>query len=210
MKKILLLVLLIGLASAAFSQEILPEKEFNFSIQTNAALMPMQLLLNGIYGLTYGNMTDVYSWFINVEFQFAINNYFTFSIMPIIGFTGTLWYEDIHGDTYFYDTFNYSLTHGLQYHFFGTRLKGWYAGIDYSIGVNHMKTDVIDNLLNVGFMGKGGYQWIWSNGFTLSFWFGLGNNWLIPLADNKYEYEKPNFLNLPINIGGNLSLGYSF
>jgi hypothetical protein len=211
MKKAGLFVLVLFCSIAIINaQEVNQEKDFKFSIQTNAAQLPLELLLNSLFAAMYGNMTDVYIWNMNIEFQYALNNYFTVSVMPMVGITGVPWYEDRYGNTYFYDTFSYNLTLGLQYHFLRTKLKGWYVGIDPRIGISHIKTDITDNLLDIGLMGKVGRQWIRPNGFTISYWFGVGSSWFIPFENNKYKWEKTHLFDLPIDIGGNLSIGYSF
>jgi hypothetical protein len=211
MKKTGLLVLILfEIVTIINDQETKQEKNFRFSIQTNAVQLPLELLSNALFAAIYGNMNDVYIWSMNVEFQYALNNYFVLSAMPVFGVSGVPRYVDRYGNTYFYDILSYGLTFSLQYHFLGTKLKGWYIGIDPSIGTNHIKTDVTDNLLNIGFMGKVGHQWIRSNGFTISYCFGVGSSWFIQFKNNKYKWEKTHLFNLPIDFGGNLSIGYSF
>jgi hypothetical protein len=179
-------IILLGILSFLNSQEVQQEKNFNFSIQTNAVQLPLELLLNSLYAMQYGNMTDVYIWNINIEFQYALNNFFTISLMPMFGIAGSPWYKDRKGNEYFADYLSYSLTTGLLFHPFGTRLKGWYFGLDPRIGMQHIKTDVTDNLLDIGFMAIAGRQWIGDRGFTISYWFGVGSSWFVPLDGNKY------------------------
>jgi hypothetical protein len=205
-----IMILLFGILLSVNSQEPQKENDFKFSIQTNAAQLPLELLLNGLYAALYGNMTDVYIWSINIEFQYALNNYFAISLMPMFGVSGSPWYKDGKGNEYFADYLSYSLTAGFLFHPFGTRLKGWYFGLDPRIGMQHIKTDVTDNLLDIGFMAIAGQQWIRPSGFTISYWFGVGSSWFVPINGNKYEWKKEHLFGLPIDFGGNLSIGYSF
>lgn len=63
-------------------QEREKKEDFNHSIRTNPAALPFEWLVISSCALTYGNMIDAYLWGINIEYQYALNNYFAFCLMP--------------------------------------------------------------------------------------------------------------------------------
>jgi hypothetical protein len=209
-KLIVFIILLISIFSLCYSQERNSEDDFNHSIQINPLLLPLELLLNAFYALKYDNITDQYILGTNIEYQYALNNYFVVCLIPTFLVNGRIWYEDKYGNKSFYDILTYNLHAGLSFHPFGTKLKGWFIGVDSILGMQHITTDVTDNLFNIGIMTKVGHQWIRPNGFTISYWLGFGNVWDIPFDGNKYEWKSANPFDLPFVIGGNFSIGYSF
>jgi hypothetical protein len=146
-------------------------------------------------------MSDAYFWLIAPEFQFALNKYFALSLMPSFSANKL---------SLFYNGLGYHVTTGLLFFPGGTTLKGWLIGLDPSIGMSHKLIDITDNLIDIGLIAKVGHQWIKSNGFTTSYWFGIGNKWIIQSDGDKYQLIKANIFGLPFLIGGNLSIGYSF
>ncbi|GHV27615.1 hypothetical protein AGMMS4952_09590 [Spirochaetia bacterium] len=207
LKKSLFVIILFSLTTNLMAQNIEDIEEIKtpkFSIQVPLLTIPIELLVNSITGF------DPYAWAFNIEFQYAFNNYFTLQLIPTFGMGGGTWYRDRYGNTEEYNTYTYSLTAGILFHWQGTGLKGWFFGLDPKFGFEQHIYDVTDNLIDAGFMGSVGYQWVRSNGFTISYWFGVGSSWYIPFDDNKYEWEKKHLFDLPIDFGGNLSIGYSF
>jgi hypothetical protein len=207
MKKNLFFIILFSLSINVMAQTIEDGDEIQmrrFSMQAPLLTIPMELLLNSITGF------DPYAWAFNIEFQYAFNNYFILQVIPTFGMGGGTWYTDWYGKKTEYTIYTYSLMAGILFHLQGTGLKGWFFGLDPKIGFEQHIYDVTDNLIDAGFMGSVGYQWVNSNGFTISYWFGVGSSWYIPFDDNKYEWKKKHLFDLPIDFGGNLSIGYSF
>jgi hypothetical protein len=193
-----------------------------YSIQIN----PLMLVADIFMG---ADDQEIYSYSLSLEFQYAINNYWTVIARPNFLIRNSLLESgDIIG--FFYGAYKYnkndetkgtniifSIMPGILYRPFGTGLKGMYIGLYPNIGWENKKykhkdrklniVDINDNFFIAGLGIEAGYEWIFKNGFSITAGGGIERNWGIELEKNKGEYKEPKSL---YGIRLAFFLGYSF
>lgn len=204
-----LVIILLALFSAtAFSDD----ENKKYSIQ-----MSPHLIASDIAYLFMDNDTKTYPFSIDVEFQYAINDYFNISLANMLYFENYMesFQENSNGrfNEKYGRQFQYMITPSFIYRPLGTRLKGWYISGFPKIGWSHVSTDYLDDsFTHLGLGLTGGYQWIYNNGFTIQLGTGLSKTWIIPFSENKsesIEYDWHLF-GLPFDLPFTIRLGYSF
>jgi hypothetical protein len=196
-----------------FSQEEHSEKEYTFSIQTSPVMY-----LEDLISLGLGEEgSDLFM--MDLEFQYAINNYFNVSIETSVLIMET---DNIR---------QFTLVPKFLYHPFGTRLKGFYIGAYPNIGWSYHKYTVREYVTTTFYIGDiyeehtyeqsyaeigiglvSGYQWIFRNGFTLSLGGALGKTWSIPAKEYWTNViNSDGRISLPLfDFKIDFKLGYSF
>jgi hypothetical protein len=208
-QKTIVFVILLALYSPLFSQE----KSFTHSFQIKP-LVYVSSILNSVLD----EDSETYSFIINLEYQYAINNHINLSLVPHFSMTrGKNWsiirygiIADINDmfTEYYYDLIAYGIDPGIIIRPAGNRLKGFYLKSYCNLAFGHINIsdyDIKGTYFAFGIMGELGYQWILKNGFTIVVGFGGGKDWHIPITDNKLEYRDELF-KLDVNLG----FGYSF
>ena len=209
-KKRLFFIIIFALFSTmAFSDE----NEKRFSIQTS----PLFFVSDIVY-LFIDNDSRTYSFLIDAEFQYAINNYFNISVLNTLYFENYLdsYLQDSNGryNEEYGQQFQYMIIPAFLYRPFGIWLKGMYISTFPIIGWIHVSTNYLDDTfthLGLGLMG--GYQWVFKNGFTVQLGTGLSKTWIIPFTNNKSNFrpgDEWHFFNWPIDLRFTFRLGYSF
>jgi hypothetical protein len=160
------------------------EKEKTFSIQGN----PLIYTADIVY-LFLDNEIKTFIISTDVEFQYAINQYFNISVVNTIFFENYLssYLEDSSGryDEDYGQQFQFLLMPAFIYRPFGTRLKGMYVSIYPTIGWTYVSTEHLDDTFtHLGFGLLSGYQWILKNGFTIQLGGGISKTWIIPFQNN--------------------------
>lgn len=142
---------------------------------------------------------DDYVFSPDIEFQYAINKHFAFSITGSFdfrrhtaSFSTTIDSEGNVTDYMNYEkSFLYTFKPAIMYHPFGTWLKGMYMSIYPVIGQQFVQSDYYDNTythLGIGVLS--GYQWIFKKGFTMQLGTGISKSKIISSDSNKGEYHK--------------------
>ena len=223
---VLMISLFVFLLPSIFAES---ENDFTFSFQASPGIYLMDLISLG----TIDN-SEIFTIMLDLEFQYAINDYINISIVPQFNFDLYARYSD--EDTYYAKYNRFTLTPGLLYRPFGTRLKGMYVGVYVPIGWSNNQQDgyreligwttingvvvnetylvypnINDNFFLIGTGLSAGYQWILKNGFTISLGAGGEKIWSIASDNNTGNYrEVKNLFKLPFDIAYTFRLGYSF
>lgn len=208
-KNIFISILIILFSSIAFTQE--PEKIFSIQVS------PL-LIVSDITYLFIDNEIETNAFLLDVEFQYAINNYFNFSITNIFYFENYSYsYMENSGgrfNTQYSKQFQYMVIPSFIYRPLGTWLKGWYISGFPIIGWTHVLTDYFnDGFTHLGIGINGGYQWMLKNGFTIQLGSGVSKTWIIPFSDNKSNFrteDEWHLFGLPFDLCFTIRLGYSF
>jgi hypothetical protein len=153
----------------------------------------------------------------DIEFQYAINQYFNISAVNTFLFENYLssYLEDGGGryDEDYGQQVQIFLMPAFMYRPFGTRLKGMYASIYPTIGWTYASTKYLDDTFtHLGFGLLSGYQLILKNGFTIQLGGGISKTWIIPFQNNRGKYraeDEWHFFNLPLDFRLVFRLGYS-
>jgi hypothetical protein len=190
------------------------QKNPSFSVQANPLLHLLNLL--GLFGF-------------ELEFQYAINDYLNISINPQFSFSKSG--VESYNRTYDEEQMTITLTPGILFRPFKTRLRGMYAGIYMPVGWENItvegytrpyyvftetepditEIDINDNFMLLGIGTSIGYQWVFNNGFTISLGVGGQKVWQIESKNNTGEYlEKKHLFDLPFDLTLAFRLGYSF
>jgi hypothetical protein len=218
-QKVLCAVFLVIMLSSVFAQE---EKLRSFSFQVNPFVY-----LTDFISLGTDDDSETYSVALEFEFQYAINNFLNISISPQFSVNRSWYVIYSDSDTYYTNRTQFSITPGLLYRPFRTRLKGMYIGVYIPIGFSNIKRegytaeigyglvytepDVNDDFILLGIGGSAGYQWVFKNGFTISLGAGGQKIWAIASDDNIGTYrETENLFKLPFALTLTFRLGYSF
>jgi hypothetical protein len=214
-KYILIIFLSFGIVLSINAQEETQEeiKERKVSFLIDPITLPIEFIINSSHYIKYNSFNDIYTWKFGFEFQYAINKHFHISLAPSVEMQGNLAYYDVFGKEVFFDSYIYTVTPGFLFFpfIYNTKIQYVFIGLYPLAGLRHIITDISkDNLLNTGFFILSGQKIVGKNGFTLSYGFGIGETWSIPLDGNKYVYKQNHTLNFPFDIIINYMIGYSY
>jgi hypothetical protein len=204
-----IIILILFLPAAAFSDE----NERRISIQANPLLHAIDIayLFMDTDPKTFVITTDV-------EFQYAVNNYFSISVANTLFFENYLdsYFENSNGryhEEYGFQ-FQCMFNPALLYRPFGTVLQGMYISVFPIIGWTYVSTKHLDDSFTHWGLGlSSGYQWVFKNGFTLQLGAGISKAWIIPFKNNNGVYraeEEWHLFGLPIDLNYTFRIGYSF
>jgi hypothetical protein len=185
------------------------ERERKFSFQFKP-FEQFALLMVNVLGDGYEDLEDdsknekIWIMLFDVEFQYAMSDYFTLFLNPQIRY-GLGFSSEPAKD--------YLLISGILYKPFATGLRGFYIGaypvIGWSKNINNN-----DKFVDLGFMAEIGYEIIFKKGFTITLGAGIEKIFSLPIAGNKFTYQPApgNFLGigLPVGYRARCSMGWSF
>jgi hypothetical protein len=220
MKKTVIIMVLFAALGCGFVDAQEAGKKYSF--QTNPTMLVADLIMGTIE-------QDTYSYYMNFEFQYAINNHWNFVIRPNF-FIGNSFFDLGIMKGFFNGSYKitedsevtgvniiFSIMPGIIYRPFGGGLKGMYLGLYPNIGWENKKYEqkdiklnikkVNDNFLILGVGIEGGYEWVFRNGFTITVGSGLERNWDVELGEIKGDYKAPGYL---YNFRLNTMIGYTF
>jgi len=215
---VLLFIIITGVINA--------EEKFSFQIKPIRYLLSITQTISADY-----NFDIPTPFYLDLEFQYAINNKFTLFINPTFANAYTLWsypYDENDPNNSFRicSLSALNLVTGLLYRPYETGLRGMYIGIFPVIGWEYLNEaqEKIKDFFNLGYMAEIGKQWIFKNGFTITFGGGICKIYRLPLdksinerfsfvLGNLYGYTIPYpsaSWKLPFDIRIRFSIGYSF
>jgi hypothetical protein len=201
------------------------QKDLKISLLTNPVSYLIDLISFGA-----DDDADTYIFFMDLEFQYAINEHFTISVNPSIFASGTNAHQQIE------KIFQFTVIPGLLYHPLRTGLKGWYIGLYPNFGFREIKStetsyryyydgsgnyEIIksdesdDYITEIGVNLGSGYKWIFKNGFTMEAGGTLGKTWQISSQDDHHGDTVNINSDLRLSLAQfdlkiNFKIGYSF
>jgi hypothetical protein len=207
-KKAMALIVLVCWGTFLYSQE-----EKHLSIQGN----PITYLTDIVW-LFVDRDINTFALATDVEFQYALNRYYGFSLTNSLYFERYLnsFFENSNGryDEDYGSQFQIMFNPAFVYRPFGTRLKGLYISAFPIIGWTYVSTQYLnDSFTHLGLGLSSGYQWIFRNGFTLQLGAGISRAWVIPFRSNKgpdCAKDEWHLFGLPVDLNYTFRVGYSF
>ena len=195
------------------------DEKFSFQIK------PLPTLFFGILGVSWADGSETLR-FVDIEFQYVINNKFTLFINPsfIYAYISEFMWE-IRDENLVFSRNNLNLFTGLLYRPFGTGLRGMYLGVFPILGWDYITRNrkKVEDFFNLGCMAEVGYEWIFRNRFTITLGGGISKIYHLPKVSKIPEIQEydqlaygDNFYgmlwvkNSPVDMRLRFSIGYSF
>jgi len=217
MKKVVFLAVIMMLLICTVTVHSQENRERSNAILISPFVPVVNIFQNALFSFYDPEMYYIH---VSFDYQRKISNNFSISLTPIFSISrlndmsvlNDMSGNQISREDDYWTEYEYSLRIGAEYRPHQTGLNGAYIGLYPSFGFFHEnKENYKDIYSQISLAALSGYQWIFSNGFSVKLGGGIGYDWLIPFSDNKGEKRSFEYLfDLPFNVYLDFLIGYSF